>query len=778
LHQVFVPESLKRQNELIRTLQKQLEATERALADQKWILDQYLQSPSWRLTAPLRWIARQLRALKQLILGTPDDELIPPEPRESARKETGDLENADAMRDLKELYSSLYRTNLQAFLTSNAILEFPSTAEPKISIILVLFNRAELTFACLRSILENVNAGVDVVIVDNASTDQTLQLLDRLRGVRILRNPENRNFLLAVNQAAKEARGQFLLLLNNDAQLLPGSLSAAIETIESDETIGAVGGRIVLLDGSLQEAGSIIWRDGSCLGYGRGDNPFASTYMFRRDVDYCSGAFLLTRRSTWNKLCGFDEAFTPAYYEETDYCLRLWENGLRVVYEPSAVILHYEFASSGSAKEATSLQASHQRIFADRHSATLQHHFEADTASVLHARMRRNDGQLRVLFIDDRVPHPWLGSGFPRARTMLMALRNQGYFITLFPMAVVEEDWATVYSDLPRDVEVVNELGPTLLEAFLRNRRDYYSAIVISRPHNMKYLQPIMSAHPDWFRQTAIIYDAEALFAPRDVGLRKLIGEPLSDRDVQVIYEDEVRLAAAADCVMAVSEMDRHEFLLRGVKNVRILGHALQAEPTRSSFLRRSGFLFVGAVHEEVSPNSDSLIWFLSDIWPLIRARLGPAVTLTVAGINKSERVKELSDSSVKITGHLDDLTHLYDSVRVFIAPTRFAAGIPHKVHEAAARGVPVVATPVLARQLDWRDAIEFRVAEDPTAFAESCIDLHENESAWTEIRENALDAIRRQCSPETFEDQFNDILNSETLKTAEKRYADAGMDR
>src|SRR5262249_6159644 len=156
--------------------------------------------------------------------------------------------------------------------------------------------------------------------------------------------------------AARVARGEVLLLLNNDTQVLPGTLESALATIRSDSGIGAVGARLVLLDGTLQEAGSIIWRDGSCLGYGRGDSPYAPMYMFRRDVDYCSGAFLLTPRKIWEQLGGFDERFRPFYYEETDYCARLWERGLRVVYEPKAVLLHYEFASSGSAKSATDVQ--------------------------------------------------------------------------------------------------------------------------------------------------------------------------------------------------------------------------------------------------------------------------------------------------------------------------------------------------------------------------------------------------------------------------------------
>jgi GT2 family glycosyltransferase len=138
--------------------------------------------------------------------------------------------------------------------------------------LIVLYNRAELTLACLRSLGKPLGTP-EIIIVDNASSDDTSKLLNRLSGVHVIRNSENLNFLLAVNQAAREAHGKYLLVLNNDAQLLPGALRSALGTIGSSSDIGAVGGRLVLLDGTLQEAGSIVWRDGSCLGYGRGDDP-------------------------------------------------------------------------------------------------------------------------------------------------------------------------------------------------------------------------------------------------------------------------------------------------------------------------------------------------------------------------------------------------------------------------------------------------------------------------------------------------------------------------
>jgi GT2 family glycosyltransferase len=719
----------------------------------------------------LRWVARGFRAAAaqlrpaQLITAIPRFEL--------PVKTTDEAEPAETISDYKELYTSLQRGLLRSFLNSSARIYFPVGKSPEVSVILVLFNRAELTFGCLRSVRETA-AGAEVIIVDNNSTDDTARLIERLDGVRVIRNAENRHFLRAVNQAAEMARGKYLLLLNNDSQLLPGTPRAALDTIERDSRIGAVGGRIMLLDGTLQEAGSIVWRDGSCLGYGRGDNPFSPPYMFRRDVDYCSGAFLLTPREVWQRFSGFDEAFNPAYYEETDYCMRLWENGLRVVYEPEAAVLHYEFASSTSSGDAISLQAAHQEIFARRHAATLLRHYVSALDHVLPARSRA--AEKRVLVIDDRVPHPWLGSGFPRARTMLLALRKQGYFVTLFPMAIVVEDWTSIYSDLPREIEVMNEMGPTLLEAFLRHRRDYYDLLIVSRPHNMHFLKPIVDAHPDWFAHLGIVYDVEALFAPRDVGLRQLMGEPLDPESVNKLHEEEIAPAALADCVTAVSELDRAALAARGVKGVRILGHSLTALPTPASFAERSGFLFVGAVHDEAGPNGDSLIWFLQDVWPSIQARLGPAARLTIAGINRSERVRQLSGLGVELTGHLDDISALYNRARVFIAPTRFAAGIPHKIHEAAARGVPVVATSLLARQLQWNDGVELRLADEAEAFARQCVELHESVEEWNRIRDSALNAIRRDCSQELFEKALAEVV--ELAGGKRKRYAASRMER
>jgi GT2 family glycosyltransferase len=757
------------QSELVRSLRKQLEETERELLNQKWVFERFLESPSWRMTYPIRWAVKQIRNLLSQ---------ASPSGRGERASEAGALgegnisdavqtlkpspyplpEGKGTLHYLKELLAPVYRATLLNFLSSATTLPLPNSKNPQISVVLVLYNRAELTLQCLRSIVEHGFPNLEVLIVDNASTDETAQLLERAEGARVIRNNDNRNFVLAVNQAAREAQGEYLLLLNNDTQLLPGALQSALRTIQGASNIGAVGGRLVLLDWSLQEAGSIVWDDASCLGYGRGDNPFAPMYMFRRDVDYCSAAFLLTPRERWRELGGFDEIFKPAYYEDSDYCVRLWERGLRVVYDPDVVVLHYEFGSSTKTADAIELQRNHQKIFLQQHRSWLSQRQKRNDELILLARTA--NANKRVLFIEDRVPHPWLGSGFPRACSILLSLLKQGFSVTFYPMTDFEESWTDVYSDMPHEVEFMMGYGPPLLEPFLRHRHSYYDLIVVSRPHNMKILQPFLSEHPEWFRNRTFIYDAEAIFATREITAREVSGKSLPPQEAEAMVREEVELARLANHVLSVSREEQKQFERYGVPSVHVVGHCVAPAPTPRPFSQRKGLLFAGAIYEEATPNADSIIWFLEEIFPKIQERLG-SISLTIAGVNKSERVAGLAGSSVCIAGQVKDLTGFYDSARIFIAPTRFSAGIPQKIHDAAARGLPIVATPLLANQLGWADGSPILVGGDAETFAAKCVELYQDEGLWNRLREAGIERIKKECSPELFEDALQSIIEN-----------------
>ena len=148
-------------------------------------------------------------------------------------------------------------------------LSFPKFEEPIVSIITLTFNKAAFTYQHLESILAHTDVPYELIIVDKGSTDETTYLLDRVENVTIIKNNENSGFIKGCNQGANKAKGKYLLFLNNDVIVTPGWLSNLVKTIENYPKCGAVGCKLIWHNGKLQEAGSIIWSDGSALGYGQ-----------------------------------------------------------------------------------------------------------------------------------------------------------------------------------------------------------------------------------------------------------------------------------------------------------------------------------------------------------------------------------------------------------------------------------------------------------------------------------------------------------------------------
>ena len=502
----------------------------------------------------------------------------------------------------------------------------------------MLHNQAELTFGCLEFIAATVPGSgleLEVLVIDNASADRTGELLDRVEGAaHVVRSAWNRHFLHGVNELAARAEGRHILLLNNDAQLLPGALRAAVDVLDGEPNVGAVGGRVILPDGTLQEAGSIVWNDGTCLGYGRGRDPDDPDFMFRRDVDYCSGAFLLTPRPVFDRLGRFDARYAPAYYEETDYCVRLWQAGLRVVFEPAAAILHLEFGSSASSAEALALQQRNLSTFRARHAAWFQSQRPPSPENALAASRRLRPGTRRVLVVEDRVPKPELGAGYPRANRLLRELVAAGAEVTFFPTFRHREGWAEVRPVVGPTVQVRLGAEAGDLRPFLESRRGGFDAVLVCRPHNMQFFLDAAGADRERLLAGAkLIYDAEAVFARRTVMKAAAEGTAVPDGEARALVAQEVALTHAADEVLSVSSAELQVFQRHGAKSVRLLGHALEEEPTEAPFAAREGFVFFGAAPDDGAPNADALRWFAREVLPPLRELLGRGdLRLRVAG--------------------------------------------------------------------------------------------------------------------------------------------------
>ncbi len=707
----------------------------------------------WRATYPLRQVRNWLRRPRT----GAGSEALTPEP------ENSDTQVSNEPLSVKASYTLQAKAHLKAFLTRGEPLVLPESDSPKVSILLVFFNQAHLSLLCLESIIEHASE-VEVIIVDNHSTDETAQLLDLISGAKLIKNRDNLGFVKAVNQGAALASADQLLLLNNDARLEQGAIEFASETLESQADIGAVGGKILLLDGTLQEAGSLIWQDGSCLGYGRGDDPEQPEYMFRRDVDYCSGAFLLFRAQDFTALQGFDEAFAPAYYEESDFCIRLRKSGKRVVYDPRAVITHFEFASTGGINKASELQLAHRQLFCQKHDDLLSQFCDHARHSPLQARSPA--GLLKVLVIDDRVPYPSMGSGYPRSCHLLQTLMAMPVRLTFYPLQFPHDDWQEIYAQIGMDFEVMLDHGRERLQAFLQSRIGFFDCIIISRDHNMDFFNQAAMLDPRIAQQTRVIYDAEALIAPRKIMHRRLMGETVSEAETASAIKQEVHKARLADAVIAVSEHEADYFRAHENKTTVVAGHAIRPRLTENAFALRKDLLFVGALREDDSPNVDSLMWFIEQCWPAIRTA-EPEIRLVVVGDNTAPSLNEISDTRIVFKGRQASIESFYDACRIFIAPTRFAAGIPHKVHEAAANGLPSVVTPLLAGQLTWSHDSELLVAESAEQFAEQCLRLYRSPELWARLQAGGLSAVSRDCSEEAFSEAIFSVVKQRAKTSA-----------
>lgn len=653
------------------------------------------------------------------------------------------------------------RSNLALFARRR--LDFSSAVPPVLSVVMVVFNRFELTMLALSSLRDNFSGAIELIIVDNDSTDATRRMNDYVIGTKILKPESNIGFLRGCNLALAHVMAPALLFLNNDIELAHGAVAAALSRLDASDSIGAVGGKIIRTNGGLQEAGSIIWNEGTTVGYMRDASPLVAEANFVRDVDYCSAVFLLCRTALVRQLGGFDEAFAPAYFEDADLCVRMIEAGYRVVYDPGIVIQHFEFGSATTTEASMALMRRGKRIFKRKHKAFLETRPAPSNKTLVKARSRSEKPV--VLFVEDTVPLRRLGSGFVRSNDVVHAIVSAGYDVHVYPVNGAPHDVMSLFGDLPETVEVLHDRDFVGMLEFLEDRKNIYDLIWIARTHNFTRVLPLLHEARMDLARLPIVLDTEAVAAGRDAERAILVGESF---DINAAIAGEFLETGACGTILAVSNREVELLKNNGLSNVARLGTAREPLPTPAPFAARDGLLFVAGIHQADSPNLDSLSWYLEEILPALAVEMGTVPVLHVVGY--TARDIDLSafaqDKRMKLHGEASDLTPFYNAARVFIAPTRFAAGTPYKVYETAAFGLPCVATDLLCRQLGWKDGVEILDApvNDAKSFARQIALLYRDEALWTGIREKALARLAADNTIEEFNSKVAEILNSARL--------------
>jgi GT2 family glycosyltransferase len=215
-------------------------------------------------------------------------------------------------------------------------------SDPRVSVCILVTECAELVLECLDALGRPRSRGesMEVVVVGNGTPVDQLGYLKSRDDIVLVVNESNLGFASGCNQAASLARAPLLVFLNDDSLVEEGCIDALVRAAGSHPSIGAVGSRIISVDGTLQEAGSVIWRDGWTSHVGEGRARDSREFLEPRWADYASANGLLVVRSAWDEVGGFDERYFPAYFEDVDLSLSLSCRGYRTRYEPTAVLVH------------------------------------------------------------------------------------------------------------------------------------------------------------------------------------------------------------------------------------------------------------------------------------------------------------------------------------------------------------------------------------------------------------------------------------------------------
>ena len=596
-----------------------------------------------------------------------------------------------------------------------------------VTIVVPVRNHAVLTYNCLEAIVSHTPAGrYEVIVVDNASGPLTRRMLARVKGLSVIRLPSNAGFVDACNAGARDARAALILFLNNDTTVCPGWFDALVAPMARDPHVGAVGAKLVYPDGRLQEAGNIVWRDGSGWNYGRDQDAQAPEYSYVREVDYCSAACLMVRRDAFQRLGGFDCRYAPAYYEDTDLCFRLREHGYRVLYQPAARVVHIEGATAGTDPTAgvKAYQTRNRERFVANHRAALQSQLAADAAALRVAR-DRNRGA-RVLVVDWMAPQPDRDAGSVRMHGLLRILVDLGCRVTFLPdNLALAEPYVTDLQQ--RGVEVL--YGPMSPLAFVTRHAAEFDTVLLCRaPIAAKYVHAVTQATP----RPYLVFDTVDLHHLREERQATLDADPLLASQAEATRAIELGVARASDLVWVTSTHEAE------ILRVRAPGVAVSIVPTIHEirtdvppFRARRDLLFIGGFRHP--PNEDAIVYFIEAIMPLVREGL-PGVRLLVVGADLPARLAAHATADIIMVGHVREVAPLFDASRVSVAPLRYGAGVKGKIGQSLAWGLPVVTTPIGAEGMDLCHGEHLMIGSTPEAFAKGVIDVYGDEATWTRL--------------------------------------------
>ncbi len=736
------------------TLEQERDEARRAFEHERRAFNEIQASTSWKLTGPLRWMVHSGKmAIKRIARLRYSARRLPHQVATATHilREEGATALYGRVREKLSRNDGFVKPNAALYAIEESIvpLQVPHATAPKFSLVIPVYGQHLLTFTCLKSIAATCAAhDIEVIVMDDCSHTAAATELAKIEGVQFVRNEKNLGFLRTCNRGVEFARGEYVVILNNDIILTEGWLQAMLDVFVQHKNVGMVGAKLIYPDGVLQEAGGIVWRDGSAWNVGRNDDANKPEYNYLREVDYCSGACLMLRRKFWNTLGGFDERYMPAYYEDTDLAFRVRDAGQRVIYQPRAVVVHFEGRSSGTdvTQGVKQHQVTNQATFAKRWQSVLAKH----RVNGIEPHLERDRYTTRrVLVVDACMLTPDHDAGSMRMFEMLGLIAELGCKVTF---VADNREYREPYVSQIQALGVEVLFHPYLVPVpeYLENEAAKFDVVMLSRATvACKYVDLVKRCAP----RVKLIFDTVDLHFVREERQAALVAKTgdssLLRAAAQRMRMQELGAMSHADLTLVVSPTEK-KLLAELVPSVRvdILATIHENMPGLKPFAERDGILFIGGFRHP--PNLDAITWYVENVLPIIRKK-APQLITTIIGSNAPPSLQKFAAKDFVIAGFVEDVTDHYHRAKLSISPLRYGAGVKGKVNLSMQYGVPVVATPVSTEGMYLEDGVNVLVADSPEAFADAVICLHTDEVLWNRLRQGGLENIEqhfsRQCA-------------------------------